>query len=58
MQHKILAKERLNFKHCKDKKNKLTSIKGILQKYLIYKVYMGFPISFYNMTFSFFLFLK
>lgn len=35
MQHKTLTKENLNVKHCNDKKNKLISIWGILQKYLI-----------------------
>lgn len=33
-----IAKGNLNFKHCKDKKNKIISIWEILQKYLIYNL--------------------
>lgn len=52
MQNKTLTKESLNGKHYNDKKNKLTSIWGILQKYLIYNVCMGLPMSFCNISFS------
>lgn len=52
MQHKTPAKERLSFKHCKNKKNKLFSIWGVSQKYLIHKMCMGFPRSFHNTSFS------
>lgn len=52
MQHKTLTKENLNVKHCNDKKNKLISIWGILQKYLIYNMHIGLPMSFCNISFS------